>query len=169
MKLLLFAVALLGGPVALAQPAPAALAHRINQLMRDPAEPETELKVVLTDCHITQRVRQYRARPKADATTVQVSHQKNGGNWSVRTDGAVAFELTLGSEWRQVAALTYTLHHADKTGAPYYVVTVNRRTQSATGSANTTLELPLYTADEALVRDVVGQLEQLRRGCGGPQ
>ena len=167
MKLLLFAAALLGGPAALAQTAPPALAHRINQLMRDPDEPETELRVMLTDCHITQLVRQYRAKPKADATTVQVSHQKNGGNWSVRSDETVAFELTLGSEWSQVSALTYELHHAEKTGAPYYVVKVNRRTRSETGSSSTTLELPLYTPDEAVARDVVRQLEQLRRGCGG--
>ncbi|MFD2785796.1 hypothetical protein [Hymenobacter rubripertinctus] len=168
---LLFLTALLSGPAALAQTTPppptAALAHRINQLMRDPAEPDTELKVVLTDCHITQVVRQYRPNPTPDATTVQVSHQKNGGNWSVRSDETVTFELTLGSEWSQVTALTYALQHAEKTGRPYYTVQVNRRTKSENGSSSTTLELPLYTPDEAVARDVVRQLEQLRQGCGG--
>ena len=168
MKLLLLA-ALLGGPAALAQPAPTptVLAHRINQLMRDPAEPDTELTVVLSNCHITQLIRQYRPSPKADATTVRVSHQKNGGSWSVRSDETVQFELTLGSEWSQVTALTYTLQHAENTGTPYYTVKVNRRTKTENGSSSTTLELPLYTTDEAVARDVVRQLEQLRRNCGG--
>ncbi|OWP63745.1 hypothetical protein CDA63_07065 [Hymenobacter amundsenii] len=169
MKVLLL-LAVLAAPVGAvsAQTTPAALAQRINKLMRDPAEPDTELKVVLSDCHITQLIRQYRTNAKTDATTIEVSHRKNGGDWSVRSDETVQFELTLGSEWSQVTALTYALQHTEKTNQPYYVVKVNRRTKSGSGStSSTTLELPLYTPDEAQVQGVVHDLEKLRRSCGG--
>lgn len=146
---------------------PAGLAQRLNQLMHDPKEPDTEVRVALSDCHFTQLIRKYRARPDEGATTIQVSHQKNGGEWAVKSNDKVEFELKLGSDWNQITALTYAPATREKTGEKYYELKIKREQKGKNGSSNTSFELPLYTSDEALVRDLVRQLEQVRRNCSG--
>ncbi|MCA8832083.1 hypothetical protein [Hymenobacter pini] len=145
----------------------AALAQRLNQLMRDSQEPETEVRVSFTDCHFTQVIRKYRTKPANEATAIQVSHQKNGAEWAVKTDDRVEFELKLGSDWAQVQELTYAPAHCDKTHELYYKINIRRQQKTAQSSSNTTFELPLYTTNEAEVQRLVKQLNQLRSNCGG--
>ncbi|MDU0369697.1 hypothetical protein ACFPAF_04770 [Hymenobacter endophyticus] len=146
---------------------PAALAQRINQLMRDPEEPDTEVRVAFSDCHFTQTIRKYRPQPANSATTVQVSHRKNGGEWAVRSDEKVEFELKLGSDWQQITELTYAPAHREKTGGLYYQLKLKRERKEKGSSNTTNFELPLYTTNEATVQTLVRQLNQLRRNCGG--
>ncbi|RSK37293.1 hypothetical protein [Hymenobacter metallilatus] len=145
----------------------AGLAQRLNQLMRDPKEPETEVRVVLSDCHFTQIIRKYRTRPAEGATSIQVSHEKNGGEWAVKSNDKVEFELKLGSDWNQVTALTYAPATREKTGEKYYELKIERARKEKDSSNTTTFELPLHTTDEAVVQSLVRQLEQVRRNCGG--
>lgn len=169
MKTYLLAV-LLGCPLlgtAQTSTSSAALARQLNQLMRDPEKSETEIRVLLTDCHFTQLIRKYRTQPTDGTTSIQVSHEKNGADWAVKSNDKVEFELKLGSDWSQVTGIAYAPATRDKTGQPYYQLKI-RREQKASGSSNrTTFELPLYTSDEAVVRELVHQLDQVRRSCGG--
>lgn len=174
MKTLLLAAALLAASAASAQTtsssADAALTKRLNQLMRDPADPETEVRAVLNNCHFTQIIRKYRAAGKQQESVVfQVSHQKNGADWAVKSDDKVEFELKLGVEWSQVTSLTYAPALDEKTNRRYFEVKIKRERPARDGSGtnSTNLELPLYTSDEAVARDVVRQLEQVRRRCNG--
>ncbi|WP_139925424.1 hypothetical protein [Hymenobacter sp. DG01] len=172
MKTLLLAAALLAASAASAQTASsnAALAKRLNQLMRNPAAPETEVRAVLDGCHFTQIIRKHRTEGKPDEAVVfLVSHQKNGADWAVESDDKVEFELKLGVEWSQVTSLTYAPALDEKTNRRYFEVKIKRErsTKDGSGTNTTTLELPLYTPDEAVARDVVRQLEQVRRHCGG--
>ncbi|WP_426493430.1 hypothetical protein [Hymenobacter sp. 102] len=143
------------------------LAQRLNQLMRDPQEPETELRVGFSDCHFTQVIRKYRPQPASGATAIQVSHQKNGSEWAVKTDDRVEFELKLGTDWAQVQEITYAPARREKTNERYYEITIRRQKKTAQSSSNTTFELPLYTANEAEVQRLTAQLNQLRRTCAG--
>ncbi|RPD49658.1 hypothetical protein DNI29_02325 [Hymenobacter sediminis] len=172
MKTFLLAAALLTASVASAQTTSsnANLAKRLNQLMRDPKEPETEVRAVLDGCHFTQVIRKYRPEgKKEEATAFQVSHQKNGADWAVKSDDKVEFELKIGVEWSQVTSLTYAPTYDEKTNQRYYEVKIKREhaTKDGSGTNSTTLELPLYTTDEAVARDIVRQLEQVRHRCGG--
>ncbi|GAB2772616.1 opacity protein-like surface antigen [Hymenobacter luteus] len=172
MKTLLLVAALLATSAASAQTASsdAALAKRLNQLMRDPAAPETEVRAVLDGCHFTQVIRKYRsAGQQNEAVVFQVSHQKNGADWAVKSDDKVEFELKLGVEWSQVTSLTYAPALDEKTNRRYFEVKIKRERTAKNGSGtnSTTLELPLYTSDEAVARDLVRQLEQVRRRCAG--
>lgn len=169
MKPYLFTALLALPTLSLAQTAasPAMLARQLNQLMRDPQEPDTEVQIAFSDCHFTQLIRKYRTQPTNGATTVQVSHQKNGGEWAVKSDDKVEFELKLGSDWNQITALSYAPAKREKTGETYYELKIRRERKEGDTSSTTSFELPLYTTNEATVRTLVRQLEQLRRNCGG--
>ncbi|MET4105645.1 hypothetical protein [Hymenobacter sp. UYP22] len=163
-------VLLMGLPAvgwAQATPSSAALAQRINQLMRDPKEPDTEVRVAFSDCHFTQIIRKYRSQPANTTTTVQVSHQKNGGEWAVRSDEKVEFELKLGSDWQQITELTYAPAHRKNTNELYYQLKIKRERKEKGSSNITNFELPLYTTSEATVQTLVRQLNQLRSNCSG--
>ncbi|MBX0291471.1 hypothetical protein K3G63_13560 [Hymenobacter sp. HSC-4F20] len=171
MKTLFLAAALLAASAASAQTASsdAALTKRLNQLMRDPAAPETEVQALLDNCHFTQIIRKYRTAGKQNESAVfQVSHQKNGADWAVKSDDKVEFELKLGVEWSQVTSLTYAPALDEKTNRRYFEVKIKRERAAPNGSgtSSTTLELPLYTSNEAVARDILRQLEQVRRRCG---
>ena len=85
----------------------------------------------------------------------------------MKSNDKVEFELKLGSDWNQVTGIAYAPATRDKTGLSYYQLKI-RREQKVPGSSNgTTFELPLYTSDEAVVRELVRQLDQMRRSCGG--
>lgn len=145
----------------------AGLARQLNQLLHDPQEPEMEVRVLLTDCHFTQLIRRYRTRPAEGTTSIQVSHEKNGADWAVKSDDKVEFELKLGSDWEQITSLTYAPATHEKTGQRYYELKIRRERKENGRSANATFELPLHTTDEAVVRDLVSRLNQVRRNCGG--
>ncbi|GGG27395.1 hypothetical protein [Hymenobacter glacieicola] len=170
MKTLLLVAGLLLASAASAQTTPtaAALTKRLNHLMHRPGETDTEIRAVLEGCHFTQIIRKHRLDGKQEATAFQVSHRKNGADWAVKSDEKVEFELKLGVEWSQVTSLTYAPAQDEKTQQRYYEVKIRRERPSKDGSGtnSTTLELPLYTTDERVARDVVQQLEQVRRQCG---
>ncbi|SNC76123.1 hypothetical protein SAMN06265337_3226 [Hymenobacter gelipurpurascens] len=165
-KLLLLAGLLLAGTVAQAQSSAEvqALTRRLNELARDPDEPATEIRATLSNCHFTEVIRKYRTAGSGESGNFQVSHQKNGADWAVKSDDKVEFELRLGVEWSQVTSLTYVPAHNDKKDRHYYEIKIKR--QPPGKSDSTTLEMPVYTTDEAVVRDLVQRLEKVRRSCG---
>jgi opacity protein-like surface antigen len=166
MKKLLLAALLLAGTAAQAQTSAEvqALTRRLNELAHDPSEPATEIKATLSNCHFTEVIRKYRTAGSGESGNFQVSHQKNGSDWAVKSDDKVEFELRLGVEWSQVTSLTYAAAHDDKKNSHYYEIKIKRQAPGTDNS--TTLEMPVYTADEAVVRDLVQRMEKVRRSCG---
>ncbi|AYA37616.1 hypothetical protein D3Y59_11490 [Hymenobacter oligotrophus] len=167
MKNVLLAAAclLLGGAAAHAQNPAAteskALQQRINQLMRNPAKPQQELRLDLKGCHATQTIRDNKADVQASAP-ISVSYNKGGeAGWAAKvSDGK--FELALDFEWSEVEPLTYLRRKPEKgkDEAPYEIKI--RRVRKGN---TTNFELPLYTTDEKAVLDVVRRLEKVRQGC----
>ncbi|QJX46393.1 hypothetical protein HMJ29_05365 [Hymenobacter taeanensis] len=164
MKKTFLAGLLLAGASAQAQSTPEvqALTRRLNELARNPDEPATEVRAQLSNCHFTEVIRKYR-RDGSASGAFQVSHQKNGADWAVKSDDKVEFELRLGVEWSQVTALTYAPAHDEEKNRHYYEIKITRRPPGKNDS--TTLEMPVYTTDEAVVRDLVQRLEKIRRSC----
>ncbi|TGE09747.1 hypothetical protein [Hymenobacter fodinae] len=164
MKKLFLAGLLLAGASAQAQSTTEvqALTRRLNELARDPDEPETEVRAQLSNCHFTEVIRKYRTDGSSSGA-FQVSHQKNGADWAVKSDDKVEFELRMGVEWSQVTALTYAPAHNEEKNRRYYEIKITRRPPGK--SDTTTLEMPVYTSDEAVVRDLVQRLEKVRRSC----
>ncbi|TGD81612.1 hypothetical protein [Hymenobacter wooponensis] len=165
MKKLFLAGLLLAGASAQAQSVTEvqALTRRLNELARNPDEPTTEVRAQLSNCHFTEVIRKYRTEASG-AGTFQVSHQKNGADWAVKSDNKVEFELRMGVEWSQVTALTFAPAHDNETNRRYYEIKITRRPPGKDDT--TTLEMPVYTTDEAVVRDLVQRLEKVRRSCG---
>lgn len=166
MKKLLLAGLLLAGTAAHAQTSTEVqnLTRRLNELARNPDEPGTEINASLTNCHFTEVIRKYRTKGNGEAGNFQVSHQKNGADWAVKSDDKVEFELRMGVEWSQVTSLTYAPAHDDKKNRRYYEIKIKRQPPGKDDS--TTLEMPVYTTDEAVVRELVQRLEKVRRSCG---
>jgi hypothetical protein len=164
MKKLFLAGLLLAGASAQAQSTTEvqALTRRLNELARNPDEPATDIRAQLSNCHFTEIIRKYRTEGSGGGA-FQVSHQKNGADWAVKSDDKVEFELRMGVEWSQVTTLAYAPAHDDKTDRRYYEIKITRRPPGKNDT--TTLEMPVYTTDEALVRDLVQRLEKVRRSC----
>ena len=90
---------------------------------------------------------------------VAVSVSKGSSDWSVNLDNG-RFEMKMGFDWQDVSALTYA-PDTDDDGRHFYELRVKRQAKTST----TTTTMSLYTTDEAVVKNVVHRLEQLRLGC----
>ncbi|WP_400193222.1 hypothetical protein [Hymenobacter sp. B81] len=164
MKTVLLTVAaalLLSVPAARAQTSAAeakALMQQVNKLMRDPTKPKQEIRLDLNGCHASQTIRDHDADTKSSAP-ISVSYNKGGeAGWAAKVaDGK--FELVLDFEWREVEPLSYE-RNRDQDDAPFEV-----KIRRVRKGSSTKLELPLYTTDERVVRDVVARLERLRKSC----
>lgn len=139
-----------------------ALAQRLNQLMRDPKKPHQEVRLDMNGCHATQVIRDTKADVKSSAP-ISVSYNKGGdAGWAANVaDGK--FELSLDFEWREVETLTYA-RGKDADDAPYQIK-IKRVRKSGTSSSSMNFDLPLFTSDERVVRDVVARLEKVRQSC----
>ena len=160
-------ILLLGGLLMLAgstsaQTSPAtekqALARQLNQLLRDPRKPSQEVKLELSGCHVQQTIRDTDADVRM-SQPVAVSVSKGSSDWSVNLDNG-RFEMKMGFDWQDVTALSYA-SDTDDDGRQFYELRVKRQAKNS----STTTTMTLYTTDEAVVKSVVRQLEQLRQGC----
>lgn len=171
---LVLAAALFGAaPLAHAQ-APAAevqaLSKQLNRLVQDPKpEERTEIKVSLADCGVRQTIRKYRSPNNDGSLNISVSNSKNGSSWAARSDDKVDFELSLGLDWREIGAVSYSLIKAETKDPAHYELKLLRRPASQGGqkSGIDAITLPIYTTSEAEVSEVVRRLRGLQRQCTG--
>ncbi|MBD2714144.1 hypothetical protein KBK19_03745 [Microvirga sp. STR05] len=158
---LLLGILLLLGSAATAQTVAAAekqaLAKQLNQLLRDPAKPKQEVKLELDGCHVQQIIRDNDADVQM-SQPVNVSVSKGSSDWAVNV-GSGRFEMKMGFEWSEVTGLSYAPQTED--GRHTYELRVKRQSKNS----NVTTEMTLYTADEAVVKDVVRRLEKVRLSC----
>ena len=152
---------LLLGSTATAQTASAtekqALAKQLNQLLRDPAKPKQEVKLEFNGCHVQQIIRDNDADVQM-SQPVNVSVNKGNSDWAVNV-GNGRFEMKMGFDWSEVTGLSYAPQTED--GQRTYELRVKRQSKNS----NVTTEMTLYTADEAVVKDLVRRLEKVRLGC----
>ncbi|WBA40796.1 hypothetical protein [Hymenobacter canadensis] len=135
-----------------------ALARQLNELLRDPRKPSQEVTLELSGCHVLQTVRDTDADVRM-SQPVAVSVSKGSSDWSVNLDNG-RFEMKMGFDWPDVTALTYA-PDTDDDGRRIYELRVKRQAKNA----STTITMSLYTTNEALVKDIVRRLEQLRQSC----
>ncbi|QNH62638.1 hypothetical protein [Hymenobacter sediminicola] len=158
---LLLGILLLVSSAATAQTVAAAekqaLAKQLNQLLRDPAKPKQEVKLELDGCHVQQIIRDNDADVQM-SQPVNVSVSKGSSDWAVNVSSG-RFEMKMGFEWSEVTGLSYAPQTED--GQHTYELSVKRQSKNS----NVTTEMTLYTADEAVVKDVVRRLEKVRLSC----
>jgi len=157
-KLLMFlAVLLYSSSMVHAQTAETqALAKRLNQLMRDPTKPKQEVRIVLADCHVEQIIRDNDADVKT-SKPISVSFGSGGSGWAANVANG-AFEMKMSFAWQDVTTITYE-PETEKDGRKHFQLLIKKGDNS--------FDMPLFTSDEATVRDLVQRLKKLRRSCGG--
>jgi hypothetical protein len=168
MKTILFAVAFLGAVGASrsskAQASAAeqqALMKQLDQLMRNPEKPKQDVHLALQGCHAEQIIRDKGADVQIPKP-LAVSYGGSGSGWAMRMDNGF-FELKMSFEWADVTSLTYALAKADEDEPRHYEIKIAKQKKGS----STSFELPLYTSNEAIVKDVVRRLEKVRQSCGG--
>lgn len=163
--LVLLAIAAVG-PAARAQVAPAetkAVAQQLNQLMRNPKKPKQDLTLTMSGCHAEHVIRDRDADVKTSAPLgMNFSSGKSG--WAMKMDNGV-FEMKMSFDWADITALTYE-RTTDDDGQKHFQIKLNNHKKGSTG-LSASFDLPLYTADEAVVKAVTARLEKVRQGCGG--
>jgi hypothetical protein len=141
------------------------LMQRVNQLMRNPAKPQQEIRLEMSGCHATQTIRDKDADVNMNRP-IAVSYSKGQSGWAVNmADGF--FELKMDFNWSDVKPLTYKLSDDEDKGERHYQINIQRQNQNGKGS--TSFSLPLFTTDEGVVRDVVARLERVRKQCAYPK
>ena len=160
MKKLLFLLVALVYSVSAAQAQSAetqSLAKRLNQLMRDPAKPKQKVSIVLGECYVQQVIRDNDADVKT-SKPIAVSYGSGASGWGASVaDGA--FEMKMSFAWKEVTSITYE-PETEKDGRKHFQLLIKK------GSDNS-FDLPLFTNDEATVRDLVQRLKKVRQSCGG--
>ncbi|UOQ72833.1 hypothetical protein [Hymenobacter cellulosilyticus] len=135
-----------------------ALMKDLDRLMRNPQKPKQELHLALKGCHAEQIIRDREAdveMPKPLA----VSYGGSNSGWSMSMDKGY-FELKMAFEWADVTSITYALEKDEDEPKHYEIKIVKHKKGS-----NISFELPLYTTNEATVKDVVRRLEKVRQNC----
>ncbi|WP_156109192.1 hypothetical protein [Hymenobacter sp. APR13] len=135
-----------------------ALVRQLNHLLHDPRKPSQEVKLELSGCHVQQTIRDTKADVQMNQP-VAVSVSKGSSDWAVNLDNG-RFELKMGFDWQDVTALSY-VPDTDDDGRRSYELRVKRHSKNT----DITTTMSLYTTDEAVVKDLVRRLEQLRRSC----
>ena len=157
--LVLFA-AVCSGTTASAQISPTetqALSKQLAQLMRNPKKPKQDVQLNLIGCRAEQVIRDRDADVQM-TKPLAVSYGGNSG-WAVKVDNGV-FEMKMNLQWADVTSLTYE-PSSDSDGQKYYEVKITK----AKKGDNTSFEFPLYTTNEATVKDVVRRLDKVRHSC----
>ncbi|MCC3156614.1 hypothetical protein LJ737_05155 [Hymenobacter sp. 15J16-1T3B] len=147
-----------------------ALTKQLNRLMVDPKPEEpAEVLVSLANCGVRQTVRKYRTPNNPSSLNISVGNSKNGSSWDAKTDAKVEFELSLGLDWSEIGAVSYTLMKAEAKDPAHYELKLLRRPAAQGGSKSgiDAITLPLYTTSEAEVSDVVRRLRSVQRHCTG--
>jgi hypothetical protein len=135
-----------------------ALARQINQLMRNPQKPKQDMKLTLDGCHAEQLIRD-RGADVQTSQPLAVSFNRGDSGWAMKMDNGV-FEMKMSFEWANVTALTYEPVTDDK-GQKHFNIKLNNQKKGSSSS----FSLPLFTSDEAVVKDVTARLEKLRKRC----
>lgn len=159
-SLVLFAAGCFGTPVS-AQVTPTetqALSKQLAQLMRNPKKPKQDVQLNLIGCRAEQVIRDRDADVQM-TKPLAVSYGGNSG-WAVKVDNGV-FEMKMGLNWVDVTSLTYE-PGSDSDGQKYFEVKITK----AKNNDSSSFEFPLYTTNEATVKDVVRRLNKVRRSCG---
>lgn len=145
------------------------LTRQLNQLMADPQpEERTEVLVSLADCGVRQTIRKYRAPNSSGSFHMSVGSSKNGSSWGAKTNDKVELELSLGLDWSEIGAVSYSLIPATPENPAHYELKLLRRpATNGPKPALDALTLPLYTTDEAKVDEVVRHLRTVQRQCTG--
>ncbi|PJJ53295.1 hypothetical protein [Hymenobacter chitinivorans] len=168
MKTTVIALAFLGALAAatpsLAQTSVAdqqALMRDLDRLMRNPQKPKQELHLALKGCHAEQIIRDRDADVEM-AKPLAVSYGGSNSGWSMSMDKGF-FELKMAFEWADVTSMTYALEKDEDEDEPrHYQIKITKRKKTS----NVSFEIPLYTTNEATVKDVMRRLEKVRQSCG---
>ncbi|MCB2406747.1 hypothetical protein [Hymenobacter lucidus] len=138
-----------------------ALMKQLDQLMQNPQKPKQDVHLALKGCHAEQIIRDRDADVQM-SKALAVSYGGSNSGWAVRMDDGF-FELKMSFDWAAVTTLSYAPDKGDDDEPPHYQIKIAKRKKGS----STTFELPLYTSNEATVKDVVRRLEKLRQSCGG--
>lgn len=137
-----------------------ALMKDLDRLMRNPQKPKQELHLTLKGCHAEQLIRDRDAdvqMPKPLA----VSYGGSNSGWSMSMDKGF-FELKMAFDWADVTSMTYALEKDEDEDEPrHYEIKITKRKKTSTVS----FDIPLYTTNEATVKDVMRRLEKVRQSC----
>ncbi|GAB3309758.1 hypothetical protein [Hymenobacter tenuis] len=137
-----------------------ALTKQLDQLMRNPKKPKQDVHLTLKGCHAEQLIRDRDADVQM-SNPVAVSFGSGNSGWAMKMDNGV-FEMKMGFEWADVSPLTYQMTTDDQQ-QKHFQISINRDRKGT----HSNFELPLYTTNEATVKDVVRRLEKIRKSCGG--
>ncbi|HEX8329638.1 MAG TPA: hypothetical protein VF629_19025 [Hymenobacter sp.] len=137
-----------------------AVVRQLNQLMRDPKKPKQDVTLTIKGCHAEQLIRDRDADVNT-SSPLAMSFNNGDSGWAVKMDNGV-FEMKMSFDWADVTALTYE-PETDKDGTKHYQIKIKK---SKKGS-NISFDLPLYTTDLAVVKDITARLDKVRRGCKG--
>jgi hypothetical protein len=135
-----------------------ALTKQLAQLMRNPHKPKQDVYLKLDGCHAQQVIRDRDADVHTEKP-LAVSYSGGNSGWAVKMDNGV-FEMKMDFDWADVTSLTYE-PDTDDDGQKHYQLTIKKTKKGS----NTSFDLPLYTTNEATVKDVVRRLERLRQSC----
>lgn len=135
-----------------------ALSKQITQLMRNPEKPNQELQFVLNGCHAQQIIRDNKADVQM-SQPVSVSYSKGESSWGVKLKDGL-FEMKLDFAWADVTNLSYE-RETDDDGQKYFELKI----KSQKKGSGTSFDLPLYTTNETVVKNVMQRLEKVRQSC----
>ncbi|QIL76169.1 hypothetical protein [Hymenobacter sp. HDW8] len=136
-----------------------ALSKQITQLMRNPKKPHQDLQFALSGCHAQQIIRDNKADVEM-SQPVSVSYSKGDSGWGVKLKDGV-FEMKLDFEWANVTGLSYE-RETDDDDQSYYELKIKSQKK---GGDSITFDLPLYTTNETVVKNVMQRLEKVRQSC----
>jgi hypothetical protein len=139
-----------------------AVVRQLNQLMRNPNKPKQDVPLTLQGCHAEQLIRD-RGADVHTTSPLAMSFHKGDSGWAVKMDNGV-FEMRMRCDWADVTALTYA-PATDDDGTTHYQLTLKK---SKKGS-NVSFDLPLYTTDLAVVKDLTTRLDHVRQRCAAPR
>lgn len=135
-----------------------AVVRQLNQLMRDPKKPKQDVALTLKGCHAEQLIRD-RGADVHTSSPLAMSFNNGNSGWAVKMDNGV-FEMKMSFDWADVTSLTYE-PDTDDDGTKHYQINIKK---SKKGN-NVNFDLPLYTTDLAVVKDLTARLDKVRRGC----
>lgn len=158
----LFALALVTfSPESRAQATPdetQAVIRQLNQLMRNPKKPKQDVTLTLKGCHAEQLIRD-RDADVHTASPLAMSFNSGSSGWAAKMDNGV-FEMKMRFDWADVTSLTYE-PDTDDDGTKHYRIRVKKNKQGN----KVNFDLPLYTTDLAVVKDLTARLDNVRQRC----
>lgn len=136
-----------------------ALTKQLNLLMRNPKKPKQDVTLTLKGCLGEQLIRD-RGADVQTSTPLAFSFNHGNSGWAMRMDNGV-FEMRMSFSWADITTLTYEPATDDNGQKHFQIKLINHKKGN-----NTNFEMPLYTTDEATVKQLVARLDKVRRSCG---